>query len=56
LTQDKPERAFKAEAMRTPLGRIVQPSDVAAATLFLASQDAAFITGQVLALSGGQVM
>ena len=37
----------------TPLGRIGQPEDVAAAALFLCSDDAAFITGQVLAVDGG---
>ena len=37
----------------TPLGRVGQPEDVAAAALFLCSDDAAFITGQVLAVDGG---
>jgi 3-oxoacyl-[acyl-carrier protein] reductase len=38
---------------RTPLGRLADPSDVAAAVQFLASGDAAFITGQVLTVDGG---
>jgi 3-oxoacyl-[acyl-carrier protein] reductase len=37
----------------TPLGRIAQPRDIAPAVVFLASPDAAFITGQTLFISGG---
>jgi 3-oxoacyl-[acyl-carrier protein] reductase len=40
----------------TPLGRWGTADDVAAAAVFLASDDAAFITGQVLAVNGGVVM
>jgi 3-oxoacyl-[acyl-carrier protein] reductase len=36
-----------------PLGRMGTPEDVAAAVKFLASEDAAYITGQVLAVNGG---
>ncbi|OYV48102.1 MAG: short-chain dehydrogenase, partial [Acidocella sp. 20-58-15] len=36
-----------------PLGRIGQPRDVAAAIAFLASDDAAFITGAMLPVDGG---
>ena len=38
---------------RTPLGRLGTPQDVARAVAFLASQEAGFITGQVLAVDGG---
>jgi 3-oxoacyl-[acyl-carrier protein] reductase len=38
---------------QTPLGRLGQPRDVAEAVLFLASEEASFITGQVLAVDGG---
>lgn len=38
---------------RTPLGRLGQTDDVAKAMLFLASDDASFITGQVLEVGGG---
>ena len=37
----------------TPLGRFGQPEEIAAAIAFLCSDDAAFITGQVLAVDGG---
>ena len=38
---------------QTPLGRIGQPQDIAPAAVFLASEDAAFITGETLHISGG---
>jgi 3-oxoacyl-[acyl-carrier protein] reductase len=51
-----PERwqaLMQASAERYPLGRIATPDDVAKAALFLASDDASFITGQILEISGG---
>jgi NAD(P)-dependent dehydrogenase (short-subunit alcohol dehydrogenase family) len=39
-----------------PLGRLGRPSDVANAVAFLCSEDAAWITGQVLGVNGGLVM
>ncbi len=41
---------------RIPLGRFGQPDEVARAAVFLASDDAAYITGHTLVLSGGVVM
>jgi len=38
---------------RTPLGRLTQPEDVAGVALFLASDSASFITGQVISVDGG---
>ena len=40
----------------TPLGRWGTPDDVAAAAVFLASDDAAFLTGQMISVNGGVVM
>lgn len=50
--------AAKAEAVvgRTPLGRWGKPADVAAAVVFLASDAAAFITGQTLFVEGGYML
>ena len=39
-----------------PFGRLAQPDDLPGAVCFLASEDAAFITGQVLSVSGGLTM
>jgi len=38
---------------QTPLGRIGQPQDIAAAAVFLASSDSAWITGETLVIAGG---
>ena len=40
----------------TPMGRIGTTNDIAQAALFLASQDASYITGQVLGVNGGFVI
>ena len=45
-----------AIADETPLGRLGRPEEIAAAVAFLASDDSAFITGQVLAPNGGMVI
>jgi NAD(P)-dependent dehydrogenase (short-subunit alcohol dehydrogenase family) len=43
-----------AEAARAiPLGRMAQPEEIARTALFLASEDAAFITGQTVHVNGG---
>ena len=56
LTQDLPD-PLKAELIaRTPLGRFGRPTRSPSAVAFLASDEAAFITGQVLAVDGGLVM
>lgn len=45
-----------ALAEETPLGRIGTPDEAAAAIAFLASEDASFLTGQVIAPNGGLVV
>ena len=56
LTGDLPEDLLQQAKERTPLGRFTSLEDVSAAVAFLASDEAAFITGQVLAVDGGLVM
>jgi 3-oxoacyl-[acyl-carrier protein] reductase len=43
-------------ASRIPLKRLGSPEDIAAAVCFLASDEASYITGQVLAVNGGMYM
>ena len=51
-----PEKLMEAFTRSIPLGRIGQPADLPGAFLFFASDDAAFVTGQVLSVSGGLTM
>jgi len=51
-----PEKLMDAFTRSIPLGRIGQPNDLPGAILFFASDDAAFVTGQVLSVSGGLTM
>lgn len=53
MTTVLPEKVREALIERIPLGRLGAPDDVAAAVCFLASDEAAYITGQVLAVNGG---
>ena len=56
LTQGYQERLFKLEAARTPLRRLATAQDAAAAVAWLASDDASFLTGVNLFVTGGQSM
>jgi 3-oxoacyl-[acyl-carrier protein] reductase len=56
LTQHFQERVFKMEAARTPLKRLGTTQDVAQAVAFLATDEAAFLTGVNLFVTGGQIM
>ena len=51
-----PEKLEEAFRRSIPLGRIGQPDDLPGAILFFASDDAAYVTGQVLSVSGGLTM
>ena len=51
-----PEKIIDGMKARTPLGRLGDPRDIANAYLFLASEDASFITGEILRVDGGIVV
>jgi 3-oxoacyl-[acyl-carrier protein] reductase len=53
LTEVLPEEATEAMLTNTALGRLGEPKDVAGAVRFLCSDEAAFITGDVLLVDGG---
>ena len=56
MTADLPDKAKEAMLNQIPLGRAGTPEDIAAAVVFLASDEAAYITGQVIHISGGMYM
>lgn len=51
-----PEKVLEGMKGRTPLGRLGEPRDIANAYLFLASEEASFITGETLRVDGGIVV
>ena len=56
MLRQMPETVLQQMIARVPLGRIGQPGDVARAYLFLASDEASFISGAVLRVDGGVVV
>jgi 3-oxoacyl-[acyl-carrier protein] reductase len=53
LTEVLPEEATQTMLQQTPLGRLGDPTDVAGAVRFLCSDEASFVTGEVLLVDGG---
>jgi 3-oxoacyl-[acyl-carrier protein] reductase len=56
MTRQMPEKILNMMVARTPLGRMGKPEDIAHAFAFLASDEAAFISGAVLPVDGGMVI
>jgi 3-oxoacyl-[acyl-carrier protein] reductase len=56
MIETVPEKVLEPIIAKTPLGRLAMPIDIANAVLFLCSDEAAFITGQVLRVDGGLVL
>lgn len=56
IIKSMPDKIIEGMKARTPLGRMGQPRDIANAYLFLASDEASFITGDVLRVDGGLVV
>ena len=53
MSPDDPEAARQRIAATVPLGRYAEPEDIAKVMLFLASDDAAFVTGSIYKADGG---
>ena len=56
MTDKLPDEVKKALAAQIPLERLGEPQDVANAALFLASDEASYVTGQVISVNGGMYM
>ena len=56
MTEELPEDLKQAMLTQIPLAKLGQPEDIAKAVVFLASEDANYITGQTLHIDGGMVM
>jgi len=56
MTDSLPESVREAILKQIPLGRLGKAEDVAGAVVFLCSEEASYITGQVLTVDGGLVM
>jgi 3-oxoacyl-[acyl-carrier protein] reductase/2-hydroxycyclohexanecarboxyl-CoA dehydrogenase len=53
MTRAMPQHLYDAQLAKIPLKRVGQPNDVAKLVAFLASDDAAYLTGEVINIGGG---
>ena len=56
MTVDLPENSKRDLLDRIPIGKIGTPEDIAHAAVFLASDEASYITGQTITVDGGRVI
>jgi len=56
IAKELKSRAGKQKAAQIPVGRIAEPSEIAAGVLYLASDGAGYVTGQTLNINGGMLM
>jgi acetoacetyl-CoA reductase/3-oxoacyl-[acyl-carrier protein] reductase len=56
IAKELKSKAGKAKAAQIPVGRIADPSEIAAGVLYLASDGAGYVTGQTLNINGGMLM
>lgn len=56
MKQNRSAEFLKAMEAAVPLGRLGSPRDIANAVLFLASQEASYITGTTIIVDGGQTL
>ena len=56
MTVDLPENSRKDLLDRIPIGKVGKPEDIAHAAVFLASDEASYITGQTITVDGGRVI
>jgi acetoacetyl-CoA reductase len=56
MVKDMPEKVLNFMISQIPLGRLMQPAEIARAVVFLVAEESACITGQTLPVNGGQYM
>lgn len=56
MTRQMPEAAYQQMLAKVPMGRIGTPEDVGGVVAFLAGQDGAYVTGEVINVGGGMIL